>query len=246
MSWDGAPAPPGPTRLLPSPSHPPLQAPLFCGGAPFPPRVRALCWPAIVSTKTSKSAKPSTGDKPSPEGAKPQAPSKGTSPGEKAGLLRKNGPLIAAFLGVAAVGIIIGRASSAPHETPPVPTARPSASSAFDTEPQQFDLSEIANSKAGIPLRPMDRDIIEAIQNASFDRARMNDLFPDRPYRVRLVGSLAERRIGLVMIDLNRDGKFDERWDLTRTEISRVVHDDSATAGAPVKYTLGHGRWQVH
>jgi hypothetical protein len=202
-----------------------------------------------VSTKTSKSAEPSTGDKPSPEGAEPKAPPKGAAAGEKAGaggLLRKNGPLIAAFLGVAAVGIIIGRASSAPRETPPAPAAPPSASSAFDTEPQHFDLHEIPGSKAGIPLRAMDRDIIEEIQNAKFDRARMNDLFPDRPYRVRLVGSIAERRIGLVLIDTNRDGKFDERWDLTRTEISRVIHDDAAANGAPVKYTLGHGRWQVH
>ena len=93
----------------------------------------------------------------------------------------------------------------------------------------------------------MDRDILDQITHLErIPRTQMKDVFPDRPYRVAFVGSVAERRVGLVMIDLDRDGKFEERWDLKGSEITRNVIQDPASGGVPGRYTLARGRWQVH
>jgi hypothetical protein len=180
-----------------------------------------------VSTKTSKvlGKEPSVGDR----------------------ALRSKGALVAAFIGVGAVGVFIGRATSPGPELPAAaPTQSASAASAEGSARpfQQFDLTENPQARAGIPLRPMDREIFAAIMGGRIERTRMNDLFPDRPYRVALVGSVAERRIGLVMIDMNRDGKFEERWDLKGNDVVRSVQQDPAAEGAGVKYALAHGRWQ--
>jgi hypothetical protein len=93
----------------------------------------------------------------------------------------------------------------------------------------------------------MDRDIFAQLMDLQhMERTRMRDVFPDRPYKVVFLGSMAERRVGSVLVDLNRDGKFEERWTIKPEEVSRLVPEDPATGGQPVKYTLSRGRWQVH
>ena len=172
---------------------------------------------------------------------------------------RSRGALIAGFVGVGVVGVILGRMSSPVPEGPAFPAAAHSASPASPTSgrstspasepsasPQQFDLTDDPRNASGVPLRPMDHDIFTLITSLQLDRTRMPDVFPDRPYRVTFIGSIAERRIGLVMIDLDRDGKFDERWDLKRDGVVRNVLKDPAADGNPVNYSLAHGRWQPH
>jgi hypothetical protein len=175
-----------------------------------------------VSTKTSKTlgAKPSLGEGP----------------------WRTRVPLIAGFVGVGLVGVLIGRASSTVGESRAASTTEPSASAT--PEVQEFDLREDPQFKAGTSLRPMDRDILGLITSLRLERSQMRDVFPDRPYRVTFVGSIAEHRIGLVMIDFNRDGTFEERWDVKRSEVIRTVLQDPAAGAAAVRYTLAHGRWQ--
>ncbi len=97
-----------------------------------------------------------------------------------------------------------------------------------------------------MPIRPMDRDIFDKITTLKLERTQMRDVFPDRPYRVAFLGSLVERRIGRVHVDLDRDGKFDERWELTKGGVVRIVQADPAAGGATVTYSLAHGRWQPH
>jgi hypothetical protein len=160
--------------------------------------------------------------------------------------VRAKGALIAGILGVGVVAFVLGRASNAGREQPAASTPTATASAPFSEEPQVFDLAEDPRAKSGIPLRPMDRDIFDQITHLRIERSEMRDVFPDRPYRVQFVGSVAEHHIGLVMIDLDRDGKFDERWDLKRDGVTRMVQQDPAAGGAPVKYTLSHGRWQPH
>jgi hypothetical protein len=150
---------------------------------------------------------------------------------------------IAPFAGVALVSFVLGRASMPVREAPAAP-APPSSE-----PPIQLDLTEDPRATAGIPLRPMDRDVFAEIARATsgqLERIRMKDLFPDRPYKVTFVGSVAERRIGLVLIDLNRDGTYEERWDLKRNDVVRSVQNDTFAEANVVRYTLAHGRWQVH
>jgi hypothetical protein len=160
--------------------------------------------------------------------------------------LRAKGAVIAGILGVGVVAFALGRASNAGHEQPAASAATATASAVASEEPQVFDLAEDPRAKGGIPLRPMDRDIFDRITHLRIDRSQMRDVFPDRPYRVQFVGSIAEHHIGLVMIDLDRDGKFDERWDLKRDGVTRMVQQDPSADGTPVKYSLSHGRWQPH
>jgi hypothetical protein len=99
----------------------------------------------------------------------------------------------------------------------------------------------------GIPLREMDKDIFAKLKDPALERTALPDLFPDRPYKVQVFGSLAEQRFGLVMVDLTRDGKWDEKWDLMRPgEVVRHVEHEAAANGQPVTYTLVHGKWQPH
>lgn len=122
-------------------------------------------------------------------------------------------------------------------------------------KPPVFDTFEDPRYKAGIPMRPMDHDIIAAVQSGKVERKDVLDLFPDKPYRVRLVGSPASQTFVYVLIQMDRTAKqdpdprqaWDERWDLREPgTIKRYVFRDPNAQGEQVMYTLTKGRWQPH
>lgn len=202
-------------------------------------RVGALCCAIPVSTKTSTTL--------------------GTKTTLGTGRWGTKALLIASFAGVGILGIAVGRSSNPIPDSPATvgdslgPPGSPALGIRASAAPQQsspealkVDLAELPNYKAGVPMRPMDRDIFDKIRTLSLERSQMHDVFPDRPYRVTFVGSLAERRIDLVMVDLDRDGKFEERWEIKRGDVVRTVPKDPAAGDQPVKYTIIHGRWQPH
>jgi len=93
----------------------------------------------------------------------------------------------------------------------------------------------------------MDHDIIAALQSGTVARTSMPDVFPDQPYKVRFAGSPETQTFAFVLIDLNRDDKMDERWDLREPgTIKRTVFHDAGAEGREVNYTLVRGRWQPH
>jgi hypothetical protein len=163
--------------------------------------------------------------------------------------LRERAPIIAGVLGIAVVGIAVGRASVTPGAAaspPPVTSSSASHAPASSATAQVFDTIDTNVAHGGVTLRDMDRDIFAEITAATLERERMKDVFPERPYRVQLIGSLTERRIGFVLVDLDRDGKNEEKWEIRSGEVNRTVFNDPATNGQPTKYNLRHGRWQVH
>lgn len=113
-------------------------------------------------------------------------------------------------------------------------------------EVMQFDLATDPHFNVGVALRPMDKDIFAAMQDPTLARERMTDVFPDRPYKVRLIGNGPEHKYQVVVIDLDRDGKREERWDLKPGSVTRTVPRDPNAPDSPTKYTLAHGRWQLH
>jgi hypothetical protein len=113
-------------------------------------------------------------------------------------------------------------------------------------KPQVYDSKPEGGFQAGISLRPMDTEIFDAIAKGGLDRNAHLDLFPGRPYHVKLIGSLADQWIGMVVIDMERDGKWDERWKLKEDRVERTVFRDEFSGGMEVMYTLNHGRWQPH
>ncbi len=191
-----------------------------------------------MSTKTSTplDANPVT------LGGTPKRPTLGAGP------WRTRAALIAGFVGVGVLGVAIGRGSSVSPGTQALPAPPQSASAPARPagERPKFDLAEVPGYHSGVELRPMDHDIFDKLVNLNLERTQMPDVFPDRPYRVAFIGSLAERRINVVMVDLDRDGKMDERWELKKGDLVRTVPKDPAAQGQAVKYTLTHGRWQPH
>lgn len=110
-----------------------------------------------------------------------------------------------------------------------------------------WDTEEDPHWKAGISLRPMDHDIIAALQSGTVARTAMPDVFPDRPYDVRFAGNPETQTFAYVLVDLNRDGTIDEKWDLTKPgAIERVVFHDPDARNQKVMYTLVKGKWQPH
>jgi hypothetical protein len=55
--------------------------------------------------------------------------------------------------------------------------------------------------------------------------------------------------VSVVLVDTNRDGKWDERWDMKRDEVDRVVfrtprETEVAAEDADPKFALRQGTWQ--
>jgi len=163
--------------------------------------------------------------------------------------------LRAVFAGVVLVGglavvSLVKLSPRAPEEPVATPRPRdPNAAPASDSGApgRRWDTEEIPTWKVGVPMRPMDRDIVAALVAGHVDRSRVIDLFPERAYQVRLAGSAETGAFPYLLVDLNRDGTWDERWDLTKPgEIRRTVTHDPDAYGREVTYTLAHGRWQPH
>jgi hypothetical protein len=122
----------------------------------------------------------------------------------------------------------------------------PHRPAAPEQKPQAYDYKPHPNLKpGGVPLRPMDNDIFAAIERGRLTRAQLLDLFPDRPYHVKLVADSAEHWVNTVVIDLDRNGRWDERWELKKEGVFRHTHggpDDSDQ----IMFTMFGGFWIPH
>jgi hypothetical protein len=114
--------------------------------------------------------------------------------------------------------------------------------------PQTYDYKPTEYSKTGVELRPMDIDILELIPHATeMKKEQLLDVFPDRAYRVQLSKNALDNWINFVMIDLDRDGKWDEKWQLKPGEVLRYTRSEESRGtgvssdGTP--YKLRPGRW---
>jgi hypothetical protein len=190
---------------------------------------------------------------------------------EKSGERQKQAAImVVALVVVGGLGVAIGRcskgtgpegaaavaspASGSASASPPSSSAAQLASARLAPWPQDgavqsqfWQTEEDPNWKVGIPQRDIDHEIFAKLKDPALERTTLLDLFPDRPYHVRVVGSVMEHRFGLVLIDFERDGKWDEKWDLMKPgEIKRHVEHEQAAGGQPVDYTLVHGKWQPH
>jgi hypothetical protein len=121
-------------------------------------------------------------------------------------------------------------------------TTRPSTPPPKAHKAQIYDVEPDPRMTIGVPLRPMDRDIFDAIAKDDFRREQLPDLFPDRPYRVHLTKDFIENRIIVLLIDLDRDGRYDERWQLQPEGVTRYI--TPATNGPEsLPFRLRKGRW---
>lgn len=97
-----------------------------------------------------------------------------------------------------------------PAAPPPSPAPRPTAAPPVRTEPEVFP-----------ELRPVDEAAMSALERP-LPSAIVEDASPGRPFRVRLARAADPATPGTLTIDLDRDGRFDEKWTLS-TPIARDV-----------------------
>lgn len=103
---------------------------------------------------------------------------------------------------------------------------------------------EAEPSAAGVPLRPMDRRILDrAAQNISGDKVK--DAFPGEPWKVNLYRDHGHAQVNRLKLDLDRDEKWDEKWTFEqgdRQEVKRAVApaDDERYTD---EFRLREGQW---
>ncbi len=131
--------------------------------------------------------------------------------------------------------------TSAPPAHAPAPSTRatvpPRAASTESAPPATSAASSDASA-----LRPMDQKILEKLR-AGFSGDKVKDVFKSEPFKVNLYKEEGKVR---AKVDLDRDEKFDEKWDFDteggKEKVKRRVstQDDESYDR---EYRLEEGRW---
>ncbi len=102
-----------------------------------------------------------------------------------------------------------------------------------------------ADAAGTVPLRSLDEEVLRVAALAS-PSAKLKDVTEGRPYKVNLYVDEGHTRPNRVKIDLDRDEKWDEKWELpgtgAREGVRRLVApaDDESYAE---EYVLRGGAW---
>ncbi len=80
-----------------------------------------------------------------------------------------------------------------------------------------------APASAANALRPVDRDILAWRKTATVTGDKAKDVFPGKPYKVDGYKDEGKPGISRVKVDLDRDGKWDEKWDFEGDKVKRKV-----------------------
>jgi hypothetical protein len=72
-------------------------------------------------------------------------------------------------------------------------------------------------------LRPVDRDILAWRKTATMTGDKAKDVFPGKPYKVDGYKDEGKTGVSRVKVDLDRDGKWDEKWDFDGDKVKRKV-----------------------
>lgn len=98
--------------------------------------------------------------------------------------------------------------------TPPDPSPAASAPATVGATPAGTAKSD---------LRPVDRDILAWRKTAVMSGDKVKDVFPGKPYKVDAYKDEGKSGVSRVKIDLDRDGKWDEKWDFEGDKVKRKV-----------------------
>jgi hypothetical protein len=176
---------------------------------------------------------------------------------------KKNVPMAAIVVAAVAVaGFAAWRLTKGKPPAPDAPAWSPAAASAAPPSesgsanpepmssgrlkppsPQIYPTAISSIQKIGMPLRPMDLDIFAMIEKG--DVANPQDAFPSQPYRVSIMRDHLSGYVVLVTIDLDRNGRIDERWKLTPDAVER--HTSPGPNGTFTDdFALRGGKWLPH
>jgi hypothetical protein len=126
-------------------------------------------------------------------------------------------------------------APSSATRTASAPSA-PSATGAVAVPPQ-------ADLAVDEPLRALDREILEWYKTAHLTGAKQKDALPGKRYKVDAYKDEGKSELNRIKVDLDRDSKWDEKWDFIGPAVQRQVApaDDELYSAA---YRLDGDRWR--
>ena len=153
-------------------------------------------------------------------------------------------------LGAVGVYVALHRAPAPKTVTPPpslpaapAPERKPEPPPAPAPTPAPTAPAPVAVPAAPDGLRPMDQEIL-ALVHAGISGDKVTDAFPKKPYKVNLFRDGGGAGVNRLKIDLDRDGKWDEKWTLgAGGRIKRQVSpadDESYTES----YVLDGSAWK--
>lgn len=117
--------------------------------------------------------------------------------------------------------------SSASSPAPSAPTAP--ATVLVVTPPDPSPAAPVTSAPASATaagsnaLRPVDRDILAWRKTAAITGEKAKDVFPGKPYKVDGYKDEGKTGVSRVKVDLDRDGKWDEKWDFEGDKVKRKV-----------------------
>ncbi len=142
------------------------------------------------------------------------------------------------------------KTSETSESAPPPPLAAETKSKPQGKQPKPGapnDLPATATAPTHLPagdeaLRPMDRAIF-AWQKSAPEKEKSKDVFNSETYKVDAYHDAGKIGMNRLKVDLDRDGKWDEKWDFDGAEVKRHVapaDDESYTR----EYRLAEGAWR--
>lgn len=133
-------------------------------------------------------------------------------------------------------------AQPTPVAPSPPDTAKPKAD---DKAPSPAETATTKSGHALVPLRPGDEEVLRLLsQPPSGDKSK--DATPGRPYKVNLYAEGG--KYVRAKVDLNRNGKWDEKWSIEEKNGERVIkrqaspNDDDTNY--PDKFKLRDKAWE--
>lgn len=124
------------------------------------------------------------------------------------------------------------------------PGEQPLAAVAEPREPLAQQADEIptpATNHTPGGLREMDLEIMVRVAQG-MTQEKIKDLFEGAAYKVNLYQEPGSTRVARLKVDLDRDGKWDEKWTLT-PEVRRAVSPGDDGAAYTAEYELQGERW---
>jgi hypothetical protein len=111
-----------------------------------------------------------------------------------------------------------GTTSAQPGETPRAEQPAPGPGDADPVAPER----PTPNSDGSFPLRPLDAHVL-VLQARGIGGDKVKDAFPGRREKVNLYHDAGHPGVHRAKIDLDRDGRWDEKWTFQGKQIKRQV-----------------------
>jgi hypothetical protein len=137
--------------------------------------------------------------------------------------------------------------SSVPRDTPiPGNIGQPSTSStpSNNTSTTASSTTQPTPSTSANGLRPVDQKIMAQLA-LPVTGDKLKDAFPKEPYKVNFIKEGTDKGWSRIKIDLNRNEKWDEKWDLVDGKPAKRQVASKDDENYDQKFVWKDGKWEA-